>query len=154
MSNGDETRYQVKLAGTPDELRRLAEMGLTPEEDIIVLMTQDQYRMMPGADDIRNRLAHRRDLGEGLSFVTSAWDAGYFLDDLLEAYNGENPGSPYLGHRDPDTFTAAESMALVRTVARCLNMEMKIRPEDSGSTVTQVMEEEGLSPAAVFQPGE
>lgn len=149
MSNG-ETDCTVKLDGTPAELAHLASLGISPEDGIIVVMTEAQHRAMPGAGNIRDRLAHRRGVGDGLSFVTGAFDAGHHAHDLLDAYNDENEDSPYGGLHDLDTITVRETMALIRVTARCLNLEMKVRPEESGSTVTRILEEESLSPAAVF----
>ena len=44
----DKNLYPVEIQGTREELISLANSGAAPEEPVIFLMTEGQYRQLPG----------------------------------------------------------------------------------------------------------
>lgn len=147
-------RYPVMIDGTPEQLRHLAECGAVPHGEIIMEMTEEQYRAMPGAqEDIRAAMAVRMDAGDGLEYTQNWAEARYRLENLLEHYRSENPGTPFTALRDPAEAGTADVLRLIRATGSCLNGEGKFRPGETGQTVTQIMADEGLDPGAMFREG-
>ncbi len=150
----DQTLYPIRLQGTPEQLKYLANAGATPQEPIIFLMTQEQYQNLPGARDIRYDITFHREFPDGASFKTAWSDCRYFMDDLLEQYGSENPSQPYDEARNPEDLSPQEVHSLIRTIALASNMDSKIDPEANGTTLTEIMEDNGLEPETIFRQSE
>ena len=109
---------------------------------------------MPGAGDIRDNILFKRETPDGLSFLASMDDCNFCLTDLLDCYNEENPNSTYCDTRNPRELDTPTTHRLIRTIAISCDTDMKIRPANTGLKVTEVMEQEGLSPEDIFIPEE
>ena len=149
-----QTLYPIRIKGTPEQLRYLADAGADPQQPIIFLMTQEQYQELPGARDIRYDITFHREFPDGAGFRTTWSDCRYFMEDLLEQYQKENPKQPYDEARDTQDLSPQDVQRLIRTIALSSNMDSKIDPQANGTTLTEIMEDNGLEPESIFRQSE
>ena len=146
-----QEKMPVQVRAHPDQLRYLADQRAEPQEPVIFMLTEEQYRGMPGAGDIRQDLKFRRELPDGWTIDATWEDAKCLARELLDCYNAENPLGGYDELADLEETSPENALRLIRTTAICLDSESRFRPHNMGFRATEVMKEQGLEPGRVFR---
>lgn len=147
-----QATFDIRIEPTAALLAHLAAHPPESRQPLMTItITEQEYASLPLEDgDVRRHMSREWEHHEATISRHDASDLENDLESLRKEHNEESPDRKYDGCVAPSDLSVADTWRALGVVARCTDEEGRIRPWDMSTTVTEALEDEGMTLAHIF----